>query len=72
MAWYTYPRNDTLVHQQLSLHQLPLTVTPEGGAFCLQHFEYGSNYGHVFPVSRALARMSFSVSRPLIRMHDTH
>ena len=22
MAWYTYPRNETLVHQQLSLHQL--------------------------------------------------
>ena len=22
MSWYTYPRNETLVHQQLSLHQL--------------------------------------------------
>ena len=22
MAWHTYPRNETLVHQQLSLHQL--------------------------------------------------
>ena len=42
------------------------------GALCSQHFEYGSNYGHVFPVSRPLARMRFSVSHPLIRMYDTH
>ena len=42
------------------------------GALCSQHFEYGSNYGHVFPVSRPLARMRFSVSHPLIRMCDTH
>ena len=26
---------------------------------CSQHFEYGSNNGHVFPVSRPLARMRF-------------
>ena len=42
------------------------------GALCSQHFEYESNYGHVFPVSFPLAHMRFSVSRPLIRMRDTH
>ena len=34
-------------------------------ALCSQHFEYRSNYGHVFPVSCPLARMRFSVSCPL-------
>ena len=33
------------------------------GALCSQHFEYGSNYGHVFPVSRPLPPMRFSMSR---------
>ena len=28
-------------------------------ALCSQHFEYGSNYGHVFSVSRPLVRMHF-------------
>ena len=32
------------------------------GALCSQHFEYGSNYGHVLPVSRPLARMRFCVT----------
>ena len=41
-------------------------------AFCSQHFEDGSNYGHLFSVSRPLVHMRFPVSRPLIHMRNTH
>ena len=58
LSWYsliarcTYPSNETLVHQQLLLHQLHLTATPKAIFFlymmsCIQ-YTYVWNYCYVY------------------------